>query len=169
MRMNHIVAVLAVVVCSLFASSAVAGGTSCHVVCSNGDACLGFAATSAAECLELCTSSASTCSNVPCASLAVCDWDPDTNDSIPGTSVIPDDDDAVCELGITCDEHICKTVTYRTEDGDCLIEVGEKVDFETTIEVTHFNHLNCVPNGNDIWTNVVVRRDFCRIYPTVLW
>ena len=53
-----------------------------------------------------------------------------------------------CELGTDCDEHICKTVTYRTEDGDCLVEAGEKVEFEITIHVAN--------NSDDSWTNTVV-------------
>jgi hypothetical protein len=55
---------------------------------------------------------------------------------------------SVCELGTVCDEHICKTVTYRTADGDCLVEAGEKVDFQTTIEVV---------NSTDVsWDKVVI-------------
>ena len=61
-----------------------------------------------------------------------------------------------CELGTVCDGSggICKEVTYRTLDGDCLIEVGEKVDFETRICVTNHTH--------STWTNTTVGDCFFR-------
>jgi hypothetical protein len=49
-------------------------------------------------------------------------------------------------------DEICKTVYYLDEDGDGIIEVGERVDFLQYIDINN--------TGSDVWENVIVRDNF---------